>query len=155
MMRWGMPPAVRGLPSLRLLFNARGETLSERPTFRSAFESRRCLFPANGFYEWRSAPEGKSPVWAHRDYERPFAFSGLYGHDLAAIISADANSLMRPIHGRMAVLLSPDEYAPWLDRGMKVSNLRASLVSREWTEMAASPAGRTVNRAGTDGPGLI
>ena len=62
MMRWGMSPAGRGLPSSRLLFNARGETLSERRTFRSAFENRRCLIPANGFYEWRSALDGKSPV---------------------------------------------------------------------------------------------
>ena len=62
MMRWGMSPAGRGLLPSRLLFNARSETLSERPAFRSAFESRRCLIPANGFYEWRSAPEGKSSV---------------------------------------------------------------------------------------------
>ena len=110
-MRWGMSPAGRGVPSSRLLFNARGEMLSERPTFRSGFESRRCLIPANGFYEWRSAPEGKSPVWVHREDERPFAFAGLYGHDSAAIITVDANSLMRPINGRMPAILSPDEYA--------------------------------------------
>ena len=155
MMRWGISPARRGLPPSTLLFNARSETLSERRTFRSAFESRRRLIPANGFYEWRSAPEGKSSVWVHREDERPFAFAGLYEHDTAAILTTDANSLMRPIHGRMPVILSPDEYAPWLDRGMNVSDLRASLASREWTEMAARSVGRTVNRAGTDGPGLV
>ena len=67
MMRWWMSSAGRGLPSSRLLFNARGETLSERPTFRSAFESRRCLRPADGFFEQRSVPDGKSPVWVHRE----------------------------------------------------------------------------------------
>ena len=62
-MRWGgMSPAGRGLPSSRLLFNARGETLSDRPTFQSAFDSRRCLIPANGFYEWTKSPEGTFPV---------------------------------------------------------------------------------------------
>ena len=123
MMRWGMSPAGRGLPPSRLL--------SERPTFRSAFENRRCLIPANGFYEWRSGPEGKSPVWVHREDERPFAFAGLYGHDSAAIKTADANSLMHPIHGRMPVILSADEYAPWLDRSMNLADLRAMLAPRE------------------------
>ena len=154
MMRWGMSPAERGLPSSRLLFNAHGETLSERPTFRSAFESRRCLIPANGFYEWRSAPEGKSPVWVHWEDERPFAFAGLREHDLAAIVAGGPNSLMRPIHGRMQVILSLDEYELWLDRGSYVSDLGALLTSREWTNMATRPISRTVNRVGTYGPGL-
>ena len=66
MLRWGMSPAGRGLPSSRLLFKARGETLSERRTFRPAFGNRRCLYPANGFYEWRNVPQGKFPVWIHR-----------------------------------------------------------------------------------------
>ena len=62
----------------------------------------------------------------HREDERPFAFAGLYGHDSAAILTTDANSLMRPIHGRMPVILSPDKYASWLNRGMNVSDLSAA-----------------------------
>ena len=154
-MRWGISPIRRNLPSSRLLFNALGETLSERQTFRSAFESRRCLIPANGFYECQSPPEGKSPVWVYRQDERPFAFAGLYGHDSAAIITTDANSLMRPIHGRMPVILSPDEYAPWLDHGTNASDLCALLASGEWTKTATRPISRAVNRAGTDGSGLV
>ncbi len=129
--------------------------LGERPTFSSAFESRRCLIPANGFYEWRSASDGKSPVWVHHEDERPFAFAGLYGHDSAAIITAGANSLMRPVHSRMPVILSPDGYAPWLDRRANVSDLRALIASREWTEMATRPVGHAVNRSRTYGPVLI
>ena len=130
MMRWGMSPAGRGLPPSRLLFNARGETLDEQPTFRSAFENRRRLIPTNGFYEWRSAPEGKSSVWVYREDERPFAFAGLYGHASATIIATGANSLIRPIHDRMPVTLSPDKYAPWLDQGMNIADLRAMLTPR-------------------------
>ena len=103
-------------PASRLLFNARSEKLSERPTFRSAFESRRRLIPANGSYERQAAPGGKTPVWIHREDDQPFAFAGLYAHDSAAIITADANCLMRPTHHRMPVILTPDERAAWLDR---------------------------------------
>ena len=131
MMRWGMSPPGRGLPPSGLLFNARSETLSERPTLRSAFESRRCLIPANGFYEWRSAPEGNAPVWLHREDERPFAFAGLYGYDAATIVKTNANSQMRPIHHRMPVILSLDECAAWLDRRAPVADLLALLAPRE------------------------
>lgn len=155
MMRWGMSPAGGRGPASRLLFNARSETLSQRPSFRSAFEDRRCLIPANGFYEWQPTPDGKAPVWLHREDEFPLAFAGLYGDGAATIITTDANSFMRPIHHRMPTILSPDEYESWLDSSMTAADLRAMLTPREWPEMAARPVGRAVNRAGTDGPELI
>ena len=73
------------------------------------FENRRCLIPANGFYEWQAAPDGKSPVWIHRADDQPFAFAGLYAHDTATVVMTDANSQMSPAHHRMPVILSPDE----------------------------------------------
>ncbi len=94
-------------------------------------------------------------MWIHRADDQPFAFDGLYGHDSAAILTTDANSLMRSIHARMPVILSANEYAAWLDRHAPLAYLRALLAPREWDGMAIRPVSRAVNRAGTDGPGLV
>ena len=80
MMCWGFTfgGQARGGSSSRPLFNARAETVAERPAFRVAYAKRRCLIPVNGFYEWQSGGGGKSPIWIHRTDERPFALAGIY-----------------------------------------------------------------------------
>ena len=160
-MRWGFtfnrPPGKSG--SSRPLFNARSETLAERPAFRAAFAQRRCLVPINGFYEWRANPGGgKTPLWIHRTDERPFALAGIYNarpDPTVAVITGAPNGLMAPIHNRMPVMLDDAEYDDWLDPEADPKTLHGLLRPREWPEMAARPVSTAVNRAGSDGPRLI
>ena len=160
-MRWGFtfsrPPGKSG--SSRPLFNARSETLAERPAFRSAFAQRRCLVPINGFYEWRANPGGgKTPLWIHREDGLPFVLAGIYNtrpDAAASVITCAPNSLMTPIHNRMPVMLADGEYDDWLDPEADPMVLQALLQPREWPEMMAWPVSTAVNRAGSDGPHLI
>ncbi len=160
-MRWGFtfnrPPGKSG--ASRPLFNARSETIRERPAFRSAFAQRRCLMPVNGFYEWQASPGGsKTPLWIHRTDERPFALAGIYNtrpDPTASIITGAPNALMTPIHNRMPVMLDDTEYDDWLDPEAAPMTLHTLLQPREWPELTARPVSTAVNRAGSDGPHLI
>ena len=159
-MRWGFTfKSRRGGGSSRPLFNARSETLTERPAFRSAFAGRRCLVPVNGFYEWRKEGRERTPLWIHRADERPFALAGIYnaGTDQAAacVITCAPNSLMETIHDRMPVTLNADEYDAWLDLETNPGTLQDLLAPREWPDLTAWPVSNAVNRASTDGPQLI
>jgi putative SOS response-associated peptidase YedK len=158
-MRWGFTFGSRsGGGSSRPLFNARSETLTQRPAFRTAFAQRRCLIPANGFYEWRSDGGRKTPMWIHRTDERPFAFAGIYNtkpSEAASVITCEPNTLMAPIHNRMPVILADEQYDEWLDPESEVDFLNALLIPREWRDMTAWNVSNAVNRAGTDGPQLI
>ena len=159
-MRWGFTfKSRRGGGSSRPLFNARSETLTERPAFRAAFAQRRCLVPINGFYEWRGDENARTPLWIHRADERPFALAGFYnsgsGEPAACVITCAPNSLMEPIHNRMPVMLNADEYNVWLEPETGLDTLHALLGLREWPDLAARPVSNVVNRAGADGPRLI
>ncbi len=170
MMRWGFSFRSRDghsrdgrsrdgkSQSSRPLFNARSETLAQRPAFRGAFAHRRCLIPINGFYEWRSVSGGKAPVWVHRSDQRPFALAGIYndGPDAAAsIITCQANSLLSPIHHRMPAMLDESAYGLWLDPNSEPSFLEDLLAPREWQNMSVREVSGAVNRASNDGPHLI
>ena len=134
-MSWGFTFRNRsGGGSSRPLFNARSETLAQRPAFRTAFAERRCLIPANGFYEWRSAGGTKTPMWIHRTDEQPFAFAGIYNtrpSDAASVITCEPNSLMSGIHNRMPVILSDEQYDAWLDPETDANTLNILLTPRE------------------------
>lgn len=105
--------------------NARSETVATKPTFKSSFKSRRCLVPANGFYEWHKVGNHKVPYWITPDENDFFALAGIYDewHDPAsdqtvissAIITTTPNGVMQPIHDRMPVILNPDDWKLWLD----------------------------------------
>ena len=160
MMRWGFTFSARrsGGGTPRPLFNARSETLTERPAFRAAFAHRRCLVPVNGFYEWRNEGSARSPLWVHRTDERPFALAGIYsdGPDAATcVITCAPNSLMEPIHHRMPVMLNADDYDAWLATETKPETLNDLLAPREWPGLTARPVSGAVNQAGSDGPQLI
>ncbi len=159
-MRWGFTFNTRrsGGGSARPLFNARSETLTERPAFRAAFARRRCLVPVNGFYEWRDEGSGRTPLWIHRTDESPFALAGIYdaGPDVATcVITCAPNALMGAIHPRMPVMLNADDYDAWLTTETKPETLQDLLAPREWPDLAARPVSDAVNRAGADGPQLI
>jgi putative SOS response-associated peptidase YedK len=108
------------------MINARAETVRSKPAYRAAFLHRRCLVPADGFYEWRRQPDGKRPYRIALTNEEPFAFAGLWerwqgegGDEIESftIIVTQANDTIRPIHDRMPVILAPDGYDLWLEGG--------------------------------------
>jgi len=126
MVRWGLVPHwakdVKGNPAMGAgLNNARAETVARKPSFRDAYRQRRCLIPANGFYEWKLENGVKQPYYVHPSGGALFAFAGLWEqwHDLqtCAIITTDANGKMAAVHDRMPVIVSPAEYSAWLAGG--------------------------------------
>jgi len=107
--------------------NAKAETVAEKPYFRSAYKHRRCLIPASGFYEWQGQRGHKQPYYFKLKNTDLFAFAGLWEYwegpegtiDSCTIITTDANSVMKPVHDRMPVILDPDAYDEWLHEGDK------------------------------------
>ena len=123
--RWGLiPPWVKDPREFATLLNARAETAAEKPSFRAAFRHRRCLIPADGFYEWTGAPGAKQPHLIRLKTRAPFAFAGLWENwlgadgseiETAAILTTAANGDMSVIHDRMPVILHEADYERWID----------------------------------------
>ena len=124
LMRWGLMPAwVKDPKNFTLLINARGETAAEKASFKNALRRRRCLIPADGFYEWKSSGGRKQP-YALIAREGPMAFAGLWETwmgpngeevDTAAIVTTAASRDIAHIHNRMPVVIGPQNFEPWLD----------------------------------------
>ena len=144
------------------LINARAETVAEKPSFRAAFRQRRCLIPADGFYEWQqvTGSRQKQPYFISLQDERPFAFAGLYerwnspdgeNFDTCTILTTAANEAIAPIHNRMPVILAPQEYAQWLDLGVGgIDRLPALLDPYPVAEMKIYPVSSLVNSPKND-----
>jgi len=126
LVRWGFVPGWAKQPGTgRPLINARAETITEKPSFKSAIKHRRCLIPADGFYEWQGkVPGKKQPFHIHRPDHCLFAMAGIWEHwmgadgselDTAAIITTSVNNALRSIHDRMPVIIHASDYADWLD----------------------------------------
>jgi putative SOS response-associated peptidase YedK len=123
--RWGLIPSWADDPAIgNRMINARAETVASKPSFRSAFDKRRCLIVADGFYEWRREGKRKSPVYVCMKSQKPFGFAGLYevwhspeGHEIKSctIITTEANDLLRPIHDRMPVIMPREVEDTWLN----------------------------------------
>ncbi|HWD22145.1 MAG TPA: SOS response-associated peptidase [Burkholderiales bacterium] len=117
--RWGLVPRWSNDASVAAkLINARAETLGGKPSFRNAYHRRRCLIPANGFYEWKREGELKQPYYVHPAGGELFAFAGLWDTwcdmDSCTIITSEANATLRPVHDRMPVIIAREHYAGWL-----------------------------------------
>lgn len=122
---WGLIPAwVRDPRLLRPMINARGETLVEKKTFRGAFAKRRCLIPADGFFEWTGTGKKRQPILFRVNKGELFSFAGLYEFRISpegevqrscAIVTINANEKIAPFHDRMPVILTPDAEQSWLD----------------------------------------
>lgn len=127
--RWGfLPDGVKDPAEGYKMINARAETVAEKPGFRQAFLRYRCLVVADGFYEWRTDGGKKTPVYIRLKSGKPMGFAGLCsrwtgpeGKEIctAAIITTEANTLVRPVHDRMPAIASPDRYDIWLSAGIQ------------------------------------
>lgn len=123
--RWGFIPSwVKDPKQFSLIINARLEGIIEKPSFRAAMKRRRCLIPADGFYEWKKEGKGKRPYFIHPRDRKPFAFAGVWETwadrdggeiDTAAIVTCAANRTLAPIHERMPVVVPPEHQDAWLD----------------------------------------
>jgi putative SOS response-associated peptidase YedK len=165
-LRWGLVPVWAKDPSIGArMINARAETAAEKPAFRTALRQRRCLIPADGFYEWQAAPGGKQPFYFQMADGAPFALAGLWERwpgtegvllETCTILTTEANDLLRPFHDRMPVIVAPTDYARWLDPALRDPEaVRDLLAPYDSSVMAAHPVSREVNRVANDGPHLI
>lgn len=169
MLRWGLVPSWADDPGIGArMINARSETAPEKPSFRRAFRGRRCLIPADGFYEWKREGGdrgGKQPYHFRLPDGRPFAFAGLWeswekGDEplrSCAILTTEADESMRAIHHRMPVVVPVASYGAWLDPGADEEELKALLApgSAANEALEAYPVSRSVNSPANDGPGCI
>ena len=157
-LRWGLPGGGPDGPGL--LINARSETASTRQAFRESFKTRRCLVPADGFYEWKRARDGSDPFHLRRRDQRLFAFAGLWsplppgGAESGAcvILTTEANALVAPIHDRMPVILPPEACALWLDEAATGDALEGVLRPLPADVLEARAVSPDVNSATQDGP---
>ncbi|MGO9469710.1 MAG: SOS response-associated peptidase [Isosphaeraceae bacterium] len=162
---WGLIPPWADDPSIRdHMINARAESVAERPAFRHAFRTQRCLIVADGFYEWQRQDGWKRPYFVHMKDDRPFAFAGLSerwdkGDEpifSCALLTTDANELLAPIHDRMPVILPRSAYDLWLDPGIHdPKRLAPLLVPFPADEMEVYPVSRLVNDPQNDVPECI
>jgi len=127
LVRWGLVPgwSQEARPKYSTI-NARVESVAEKPTYRAAFRHKRCLIPADGFYEWQKAGDRKIPHYIRMQDQSVFAFAGLWEHwqgeqeafDSCAIITLPASGVMTTIHTRMPAIIAAHHYDTWLDTGM-------------------------------------
>jgi len=172
MLRWGLIPAWAREPNIGYkLINARSETAAEKPSFRAAWRNRRCLIPADGFYEWKREGKTRQPWLFGLSDGAPFAFAGLWetwtvpqgaaltgslaergpgeAVETCTILTTTANETVAPVHGRMPVILPPEACGPWL------ANEDVPLVPYPADHMTAHPVSTLVNRPANDDPRCV
>lgn len=183
-LRWGLVPSWAKSPAVgQMMINSKAETLSQKSAFKRAFERRRCLIPADGFYEWAEVPAGppenslfegvepgppktrKQPYLISLKGGEPFAFAGIWERwgdpkgqtvDSCSIVTTDSNELIAPVHDRMPVILGPDAYDLWLDRSeMNTKKLTPMLVPYPAREMEMMPVNPIVGNPRIDGPECV
>jgi len=166
-MHWGLIPSwAKDAKIGSRMMNARAETVHEKPSYRAAFKKRRCLIPTDGFYEWKKLDEkNKQPYFIGMKGDGLFALAGLWecwnGADntvieSCTIITTEANDFCREIHERMPVILSPDNYDPWLNpKSNDTDFLRSLLVPFPSEEMSAFPVSKLVNSPRNETPACL
>jgi putative SOS response-associated peptidase YedK len=166
LVRWGLLPSwVKDPKTFTLLINARGESVIDKPAFRAAMKRRRCLIPADGFYEWKSVGGRKQPYFVRLKSGAPMAFAGLWetwsgpnGEELetAAIVTTKANRTLRDIHERMPVILALEAFDLWLNCTEVDAQTAAALIAPapdNWLE--AYEVSTAVNRVANDNAKLV
>jgi putative SOS response-associated peptidase YedK len=168
---WGLVPPWAKDPTIgNRMINARLETLAEKPAFGKPLRRRRCLIPADGFYEWKPDPGGKkkggkTPTYIRMKDHKPFAFAGLWEHWQSpdgteiyscTIITTQANPFMKEFHDRMPVIMPPDRYRDWLDPQERDScEMLEMLGPLAGDELEAQPVSTTVNSPKNEKPECI
>jgi putative SOS response-associated peptidase YedK len=158
-MRWGLIPSwAKDATIGNKLSNARGETVAEKPSFRSAFKSRRCIIPATGFYEWKTEDGIKQPWYISMKSGDPMALAGLWETwspkegetvETCCIITTSANALMLSIHDRMPVILPLEQWSTWLSPAERQADKLLPMIQpHEAESMQAWPVTRELNRVG-------
>ena len=168
-LRWGLVPVwAKDLKMGARMINARGETVAEKPSFRSAFKKRRCLVLADGFYEWKKEADGKQPYYITRADNEPFCMAGLWENwkdkndpeakwiQSCTVITTEANEIMTPLHHRMPVIFDSEQYATWLDTSFEDREaLEATLVPYPSEELKVTPVSKFVNKATNESPECV
>ncbi len=163
LLRWGLVPAWAKDPGVgHRMINARGELASEKPSFREAFRRRRCLIPADGFYEWQKAASDRLPWFITLSPPGVLAFAGLWETwrgggkvlETCTILTTEANRLLHPIHHRMPVILKPTDYEGWLG---EVDDIKAEEMIRPYPDdgMTAYRVSHHVNTVRNEDPACI
>ena len=165
MLRWGLIPGwSKDMKVGYRMINARGETLAQKPSFRSAYKKRRCLIAADGFYEWTHTNGQKQPYYVQLKTGALFGFAGLWESwnnpedgilESCTIITTAANGLIGEIHDRMPVILPPQQYEAWLHDATPAYSLRQLLVPYPAEEMETYRVSSEVNSPGHDTPDCI
>jgi putative SOS response-associated peptidase YedK len=168
LLKWGLIPFwAKDAKIASSLINARAETVATKPAFRAALKKKRCLIPADGFYEWQAIPgqKAKQPWFIGVRDVPVFAFAGLWEHwtnlegtrvDTCSIITTDANELMQKVHTRMPVILDPADYDLWLDRDKQAAEDVLPLLKQFPAEkMQLVPVSTLVNSPRNDKPECV
>jgi putative SOS response-associated peptidase YedK len=164
--RWGLIPAWAKDAKISFsLTNARAETVDEKPSFRSAFKARRCLIPADGYYEWEATgAKHKQPFYFRRIDGKLLGFAGLWERwtnpesqviETCSIITTSANGIVRPVHDRMPVILDPADYGQWLDPRTGADDLLTLLRPAPEEAVTAIPVSSYVSNARNQGPQCV
>lgn len=164
--RWGLIPfwaKDKGIGSRQI--NARAETVSTKPAFRDSFRAKRCLIPADGFFEWKKMAKGKLPHYIYRADGSPLAIAGLWaswrdpeGDERVVsctIVTTEPNQLLVDIHDRMPVVLPADRWDQWLDREFADTDALVAMLAPSVEEMQAHPVSTLVNSVRNNLPECI
>ena len=162
-LRWGLIPHWAKDPAIGArMINARAETVAEKPAYKAAFRRRRCLIPADGFYEWQKDGRRKQPFFITLPDDRLFALAGLWERwegpdhsyiESCTVLTTEPNELVRPIHNRMPVIVSPEDYGLWLDPTVENAATLAPVLRPYQAEpMQSHPVGPVVNNPRNDSP---
>jgi len=161
---WGLVPGwARDVKIGYKMFNARAETIVEKPSFRSAFKRRRCLVPATGFYEWKAEAGGKQPYFCHLGH-RLFSFAGIWEHwqdpmgnelQSCAILTTESVGEMRSVHQRMPVVIREQDHALWMDHSSEQTDDALVCISQLDNNFELYPVSKKVNSAANDSADLV
>lgn len=160
-LKWGLVPSWAKDEKNKLI-NARSETAHEKPSFKNSLKSQRCLIPADGFLEWRGTE--KQPCYIYLKNQALFAFAGLWstwknaeGLSIGtyAILTAEANEKLKPIHARMPVILPPEQYKIWLAPDSSLDALRDLLIAFPSEEFDYHPVSKKVNSPKNNSPEIL
>jgi putative SOS response-associated peptidase YedK len=161
-LQWGLIPFWS--KEAKGFINARVETIDEKPTFNESFQRRRCLIPADGFYEWeRAGKKISQPYYFQMKDGAPFVFAGVWDRwktdgntiNSCAIITTTANELLATIHHRMPVIMPPETHNLWLNEESRAADLKELLVPFPASEMSSQAVSRDVNDVKNDGEQLL